>query len=271
MAKFGVEFETTVPNTCDVTIGSYHRGLQVNWLARGWKAERDASINAAWGRRGCEFVSPILDSENGGIEQAAEAAKAIAQRGGKVNASCGLHVTVEWNGDAKALARLIHLFANHEKGIYAATGTKRRERGSYAKPCKVYGNERSAKAQLDRDRFHGLNLTHVAAGRNRVEFRVFSASLNPTKIKGFIMMALALVELACDSSRRCSWDYNEKPNTKPSWKRDGVGQTELARLFYKIGWIKGKAKNAYGAPEGTNLKPVKKILAKMAKKYDEQA
>lgn len=104
-----------------------------------------------------------------------------------------MHVTVSFNGDARALARLLALFANLEDALYATTGTHRREEGHYARKIKYMG-EGQARSTLVRDshgaRYYGLNLTHVAAGRNRVEFRLFSGSLNPIKIAAWIQLCL---------------------------------------------------------------------------------
>ena len=58
---FGIEFETTLPNSDTTPIGPYHHGYQVPWLPTGWRAERDASIKPETpNRKGCEFVSPKL-------------------------------------------------------------------------------------------------------------------------------------------------------------------------------------------------------------------
>ena len=124
---WGIEIETTLPNSDTTPIGGYHQGLPVAWLPEGWKAERDTSIRPqTYGRKGCEFVSPKLHGREG-LDQVLEAVDAIRERGARVNHTYGIHVTVEFHGDAAALARLISLVANHEKGIYASTGTRRRE------------------------------------------------------------------------------------------------------------------------------------------------
>ncbi|WP_149495368.1 hypothetical protein [Roseiconus lacunae] len=51
------------------------------------------------------------------------------------------------------MARLISLIANHEKAIYASTGTRRRERNQWAKQIKSYGNKDAAKTRCERDRY----------------------------------------------------------------------------------------------------------------------
>ncbi len=190
--SFGIEFETTLPGTDNTPIGPYHHGYQVPWLPTGWKAERDGSIRPENStRKGCEFVSPILKGIDG-VRQVENAIDQINARGGRVNASCGLHITIGFNGDAAALARLISLIGNHERAIYASTGTRKREQMMYAKRIKQYGNKDNAKTRCEADRYHLLNLTHLKHGKNRIEFRAFAGTLNKTKVIGYLMMVLGL-------------------------------------------------------------------------------
>ena len=171
---FGIEIETTLKANDNTPIGGYHRGVQVPWLPEGWKAERDSSIQPqCMGRKGCEFVSPKLYGYEG-LEQVREAVARIRERGGRVNHSCGIHVTISFDGDAATLARLVSLVANHEKGIYASTGTTRREHGQYSKKIKHYGHRDAAKRSCERDRYHLINLTHLARGQRRIEFRAYA-------------------------------------------------------------------------------------------------
>jgi hypothetical protein len=276
---FGIEFETTLPNSDTTPIGPYHGGYQVPWLPDGWRAERDSSIRPeTMDRKGCEFVSPKLRGTDG-LKQVEEAIDAINARGARVNASCGLHVTIEWNGDAAALARLISLVGNHERAIFASTGTRRRERTTYTKQIKQYGDKDQAKNRCEADRYHLLNLTHLARGKNRIEFRAFAGTLNKTKVLGYLMMCLGLVELALTTRRCADWDYAKKAGTKSCWDRPGagIGETELNRLFYRLGWTKGWYKGelrnkTYGeiAGEGSqrDWKGIKTKLLDLARKYD---
>jgi hypothetical protein len=279
---FGIEFETTLPNSDTTPIGPYHGGFQVPWLPDGWRAERDSSIRPeTMDRKGCEFVSPKLRGIEG-LKQVEEAIDAINARGARVNASCGLHVTIEWNGDAAALARLISLVGNHERAIFASTGTRRRERTTYTKQIKQYGDKDQAKNRCEADRYHLLNLTHLARGKNRIEFRAFAGTLNKTKVLGYLMMCLGLVELALTTRRCADWDYAKKAGTKSCWDRPGagIGETELNRLFYRLGWTKGWYKGelrnkTYGeiAGEGSqrDWKGIKTKLLDLARKYDRAA
>ena len=276
---FGIEFETTLPAGDTTPIGPYHNGTQVPWLPSGWKAERDSSIQTlAPNRKGCEFVSPKLCGV-AGLREVENAIDAINARGARVNPSCGLHITIEWTGDAAALARLISLVGNHEKAIFASTGTRRREQTVYSKKIKTYGNKDAAKRRCEADRYHLLNLTHLARGQNRIEFRAFAGTLNKTKVIGHLMMVLGLVELALNTKRCADWDYTKKDGTKSCWDRPGAGhgETEINRLFYRLGWTKGWYKGElrntkFGeiADDATapDWKAIKKKLIEMGRKYD---
>lgn len=268
---FGCEFETTLPATDTTPIGVYHHGLQVEWLPQGWRVERDGSIMPrTFGRKGAEFVSPKLTGE-AGLAEVCHALDKLNERGARVNETCGLHITVTWNGDAAALARLISLVANHEKAIYASTGTSRRERGTYCRPVKTYNNAAAAERQAKADRYHLLNLTHLARGANRIEFRAFAGTLNKEKVVGYIRMVLGLVELALEGGRQADWSYEPKAGKNGPWHRNnaGPGEIELNRLYYRLGWTKGHAKKTYGMIENeVTVKATKKILTKMAEKYD---
>ncbi|WP_413431514.1 amidoligase family protein [Crateriforma spongiae] len=142
-----------MPASDPTPIGGYHNGLPVSWLPTGWKAERDSSIQTlAPNRKGCEFVSPVLRGYEG-LQSVLTAVDAITARGGKVNYSTGIHVTVSFGNDAAALARLISLIGNHERAIYASTGTRRREQNRWAKRIKDYGNKDAAKRRCESDRY----------------------------------------------------------------------------------------------------------------------
>jgi hypothetical protein len=85
-----------------------------------------------------------------------------------------------------------------------------------------------------------LNLTHLRQGKNRIEFRAFAGTLNKTKVIGYLMMVLGMVVLALNSKRCADWDSAKKEGTKSCWDRPGagLGETELNRLFYRLGWTR---------------------------------
>lgn len=276
---FGIEIETIAPDRAiredGLRIGAYRHGIQVRYLPAGWKAEADGSIDNSRGGHKCEIVSPVLRGEEG-LAQVAEVLRTLEEKGHRVNASCGVHVHIGWNRTwtSDALARLVTIVAYVEKGLYAITGTKNRERSRYCGGVRKYGNEKDAKPNLDRDRYHTLNLTNLAHGsKDTVEFRVFSGSLNAIKVLGWIQVCLGLVERALISKRMPKW--NPSP-LKGGWKKAGEGQSEAERLLGYLAWGNGYARLHNGRQYGwvTNAIPqdvIKTEFRRLAEKYDTQA
>jgi hypothetical protein len=264
---FGVKIETHMPHGALAYVGGHGAGVQVEWLPAGWLADRDPSISAGPGRQACEFVSPVLKGKEG-VRQLLDVVRLIVEKGGKVNSSCGLHVHVGFNKrNAKNLAKIIALVANFEKAIYATTGTTRRERGHWAGSLQAYGTLENAIARRTNTRYHILN---TITTKPTVEFRPFAATLNATKIVGHVLTCIALVEKSLLCNRATQFTAKTPKESSPI-HRGGVGQTAVCRLFYALGWTKGREKRVFGdlfIDGGPTLKQVKKELMRLAKKYD---
>jgi hypothetical protein len=275
---YGIELEclvkTETVNRTNLRIGSYHHGIQVPFLPRGWKAERDASIRTPQGYQACEIVSPVLKGEEGILEVIA-VLKKLNELGFKVNETCGVHIHVGYNSDwgADVLARLISTTSYLEKGLFAITGTKKRERGTYCKGIRKHGDAPKAKEKMNPDRYNSLNITNLANRNSRqqtVEFRVFSGSLNEVKIVGWIQTCLGIVERAVNSKRTPKWEPNAPSG---GWKKDGDGQSETERMLGFLAWGKGYARihggKQYGwISDAIPQETVKAEFRRLAKKYD---
>ena len=275
---FGIEIETLAPDSAlaehGLQIGAYHHGIQVPYLPEGWKAERDGSIDASSGGHACEIVSPVLRGADG-LAQVAQVARTLKTLGHRVNVTTGVHVHVGWSTDlpAEALARLVTIVAYAERGLYAITGTKSRERSRYCGGVRKYGNEKSAKPILDRNRYHALNLTNLARGRGTVELRVFSGSTDGAKLVGWIQVCLGLVERAINAKRSPKWS---PAPLRGGWKKAGDGAGEAERLMGFLAWGTGYAKAHHGHQFGwiSDAIPqdqIKREFRRLAAKYDAQA
>jgi len=276
---FGIEIETIAPDSAvrndGLRIGGYRRGIQVPYLPAGWKAERDGSINNGNGGHRCEIVSPVLRGAEG-LAQVAEVLRTLEAKGHRVNASCGVHIHVGWSREwsSTALARLVTIVAYAEKGLYAITGTKSRERGIYCGGVRKYGSEKDAKPNLDRNRYHALNLTNLARGsKETVEFRIFSGTTNAVKAVGWIQVCLGLVERALNAKRMPKWNPGALSG---GWKKAGPGQSEAERLMGYLAWGAGYARIHGGRQFGwiSNIVPQERVKAefrRLAKKYDAMA
>jgi hypothetical protein len=274
---FGVELEVTLPHgTCP--IGSYHHGAPVPQLPPGWRAERDASIQAGPGHTAAEIVSPVLKGADG-LRQLKAVCDWLNRVGAKVNRSTGFHVHVGFDlRNADALHRLVSLVANFEKALFAATGTHSREQGHFCRGIQedqhfvtAFRATRVARPGLCRDRYHVLNLTNLlCCGKPTVEFRVFAGTTNAVKAIGYVRLCLGIVEKALSMKKLPKWVAKTPVETSPIYRK-GEGQTALTRLFYALGWTKGREEHTFGdvqAEELPGVEAVKKELMRLAKKYD---
>jgi hypothetical protein len=273
--RFAVEIETHMPQGYER--GPHGRGVPVPWLP-GWLADADPSIvPPTYDRWGIEYVSPILDGPDG-VEAIRAAVAAIKARGGKVNMSCGLHVHVDFDKrDKAALRRLVKLVANHEKGLYAVTGTVTRERGHgarygthWCKSVKQYGTAARAIRTAARDRYHLLN---IATNKPTVEFRVFGASLNPVKILAWVRLCVGLVERAlAPNAGHTPWNNPARDGGLNG--TEGVGEKEAARLMFALGWTYGGfgtrkwGRQPFGTLGAGPLEPSINEILRLARKYD---
>jgi hypothetical protein len=253
---FGIELETTIP-AGTVNVGAYHVGSQVLGLPTGWRAMSDGSISAPAGRVGCEFVSPVLKGSEG-IGQVIFVVKKLKEMGAAVNASTGFHIHVGWNGDDKALRRLVTLVSNFEDAIFASTGTPNRRNGRWCQSVRRLGSVEAANSV---GRYQVLNLTNLRPGGKRtVEFRAFAGTLNLVKILGYIRLCVGLCEKAHKAKRTTKWVAKPTKETSPV-HRNGVGQTALTRLYYDLGWTKGRNNYTFGdltAPGAPDPKTIKR-------------
>lgn len=267
---FGLEVEGTIPADAPFTVGPHGNGHPIPQLRNEWLADGDPSIHAGRNRRPCEFVSPVYRGVEGLRQLLADLAT-IKSLGAEVNASCGLHIHVGFDKSNPELsAKLATLVSNFEKAIFASTGTKNRERGRWCAGLNRYGTVQSAMANGRMSRYHVANF---ATTKPTVEFRAFSASLNPQKIVGYVRMCVGLVERAVNAKRITNWTAKPVSPTSPI-ARKGEGQTALTRLFYQLGWIKGRQPHTFGDLSGEGLpefKRTKRELMRMARKYDAQA
>jgi hypothetical protein len=272
---FGVELEVTLPvGTCPV--GGYHAGVQVPQLPPGWKAERDCSIQAGPGYMAAEIVSPVLRGADG-LRQLKAVCDWLNGVHAKVNRSTGFHVHVGFSRtDKRALRRLVSLVANFEKALFASTGTHSREEGRFCCPVQedflyqqAFRHASVPACQLPR--YHVLNLTNLLGhGKPTVEFRVFAGTTNATKALGYVRLCLGIVEKALAMKKLPKWVAKTPVETSPI-HRSGVGQTALTRLFYGLGWTKGRESHTFGdiQPEGLpSIEATKKELMRLARKYD---
>tara|TARA_R110000824_G_scaffold41173_1_gene122749 strand:+ start:291 stop:1235 length:945 start_codon:yes stop_codon:yes gene_type:complete len=302
---FGIELETVMSpdslNRNNWTVGEYHRGWVIpedspeHNHGDGWKTMYDGSILSHGHGRGVEVVSPVLRGSDGIAKVEAMVAR-LKGMDARVNRSTGMHVHIGWNGNATQLRRLISLVSHHEKALYAATGTPNREGNTYAGSIKVrmkpFENMKSIR-ELSRNhhnRYQSLNLQNLIDGtRPTVEFRMFAGTLNITKVKAYIQLALALVQKAMSPAPKVKWD---RPLNASS--SNDTGSSAMTAMLATLGWNKSvlnetewrtwtpestatnpspevrtrTPRKTLGMLRGNEMTSMVKVLKRMAKKYD---
>jgi hypothetical protein len=284
---FGIEIETTVPRDVTLEIGEHRYGLPIPEMP-GWKADRDPSIHAGRDRRGCEFVSPVLRGPEGLRQLLADVEKIKRHFRAKVNSSCGLHIHVGFDKTNRdACERLATLVSHFEKAIFASTGTKERERGTWCGSIRRHGNASAALRQSESNRYHVANF---GTTNPTIEFRPFAATLEADRIVGYLRLCLGLVERALETNRATAWTPKPAapaqpaapvssvppvaspafPATPPAPQKDG--QTAVKKLFYGLGWTKGRLPRTFGELSADGVPPLartKHVFTNLAKKYDQ--
>ena len=293
-ATFGVEIETVPTHSGHgndtgwhpaAGVGGYHRGIELSEFrgtaAEGWKAERDSSL----GYGGIEFISPVLSGYSG-LNSIGFACEWFRDNGRKVDNNCGVHIHIGIPGnDMRVIQRLVRLVAHFEKALYGMTGTTYRESCGYTRSIKngTVRHETETKEwkkkknmrDLDYcgfERMATLNLTNIISGRRpAVEFRVFSPSLNASKIAAWVQVCLALVEAAHAETRIRDMDYT--PTAKYAKGTTGIAHATLNYFFAAMGWTKGAIETTRGdlRHESYSIADSKKILRRLCKKYDSRS
>lgn len=285
MLRFGIELECYLPipafNQLGLTRGQYHAGLacppSMDLLGCGWTCERDASLERqapSPNHIPCEFVSPPLTGLAGFIE-VERFVDLLAASGAVVTRACGLHVNVgleEIVGAQvmcderrhKFLRRLQHLVSIHENSLLQIGGKHSRVNNRYCVSIKADPEVgrltiRQPLADFTQmlhffwGRYRTLNLVPSIGQDPRVEFRVFAATVNSTKVLGYIGAALGLVHKAAEAPIAQQLAAGE--TALSAVLSDG---TATARLHAAL-WLRG-AGPKYGIPQGVWAKWGSRIL-----------
>ena len=239
--RFGVEIETVRISRKDtvsaiLTVvggeirqegGNYDKWHCIAPDGRKWSAVSDVSI----GRGNAEVVSPILTYPDD-IPILQNVIRSIRKAGGKVNASCGIHVHVDASClNGRQLGNLAKIVYKQEPLILHALQISESRLNSYTKPmestfieevnkCRpqtlkqlssLWYQERNvdeiALQHYHQSRYHGVNF-HSLFYRGTVEFRWFESTLHAGKVKSYIQYCLLLVNRAREvkfaaSKKRC--------------------------------------------------------------------
>ena len=288
-----------IPAGCGVVVGPYHCGQEVRVGAnagsglpveapefdgRRWRAERDGSIAAEPGFTACEFVSPVLQGDEGvaRLLEFVEWARAI---GAKVNGTCGCHITVGVRSiigtdDPQAVAeyarKLAHIARWHAMSLYGQTGTGRHlnhyshtlgdDVGRLMRRVQRAGAV-DAKAHHARRCGRGMVNFQKLFSHGVIEFRVFAGTLNRHKLMHHLATVLGLCRRAVDV--RCLGRFS-KNNAQA--KRTSTAREALRFLWDFLGWNGSKRPVALGlfGPLHAEFRAYRITAERMCLRFDQR-
>jgi hypothetical protein len=261
---FGIEIECLLPDEYverhNVHMGGYHTNSRFMPAPfSNWAITSDGSLVSERGFRACEIVSPVLTGL-AGIRETAAIYEHLQANGFKVNDSCGAHVHIGLKSllggrindeklGARVIRRLVNLVSQHEFGLVAITGNRRRLRNHYCQSIKSLGSfsldetrtiTRVLSKAEDADRYHMLNLKNLNTDKQTIEFRVFAGTTLPEHAVSYIFTAMGLCQRACE--------VPAGPTFNPDDTHTDFGDEAIA-LQRRLGWYNGKK---YGVPAGAN-------------------
>jgi hypothetical protein len=299
--QFGVELETQIPATCGIRVGSYHNGNPVRRAAAltgeavtapkfrnaTWRAERDGSIRYERGFIPCEFVSPVLSGEEG-VARLREMTAFINAIGGKVNDSCGCHITVSIHSVigtsapaavAQFCRKLAHIAQMNAWAIYAQTGSGRHV-NSYSRQLSleverlmkdiVNSGNAARRSTLASECGRGMVNFTKAFSAGVIEFRAFAGTLNEKKILHHLATALGLMRRAATVQTFGRFD---RKTTKKHSKIANAVQA-VRRLWRVLGWVdsvpgRDCALGLFGALHA-EFGSYRKVALEMAEKFEQR-
>ncbi|HVU07837.1 MAG TPA: amidoligase family protein [Verrucomicrobiae bacterium] len=299
--QFGVEMETLIPSGAGIDIGGYHRGLAVsagttpdgrtltapNFRRAYWRAEQDSSIHSGGGYRACEFVSPVLCGDLG-VAKLREMIAFIRALGGRVNDSCGCHITVgvesllpakNFDIYADFCRRLAHIAQNNAWAIYAQTGTGRHF-NSYSSQLAAETEELmrqlvsvsndGKQAVVHRCRRKSMINFQKLFSVGVIEFRAFAGTLDENIILHHLATVLGLMRRAATVQQFGRFDR------KQTKKHSKIASAEAAlrRMWRLLGWVdsvpgRDCALGLFGALHA-EFGSYRKVALKMARQFEAQ-
>lgn len=184
-----------------------------------WVTETDSSLSCRRTGLTAEIVSPILHGQ-AGLAHARRIMKAVVRAGGKVNSSCGTHVTMgvancsaRFNrmgesAKARVAGRIYELYDYFWDAICSLVAPSRRNNSYCSRPNTSWtggmkfgiGTKAHYQANLRRMCDRGAVNLNNFRGSGIVEFRMHNGTLNGQKISNWAMLQHRIVSWACNTA-----------------------------------------------------------------------
>jgi len=189
-----------------------------------WVTERDGSLHCSQTGKTAEIVSPILYGREG-LAHAARIMRAVTRAGGKVNKTCGTHLTMMMrdtsarfkrmgtNAQSRCAWMLVEIYDYFNIAFQGLVSPSRRYNGYCYRPYKnlatdgledmqTFGQGSKARCAENLARYGTqrgqVNLTNFATN-GLVEFRMHNGTLNPHKITTWALLHHQMMSFVCNN------------------------------------------------------------------------
>jgi len=195
-----------------------------------WVTERDGSLSHSSGRT-AEVVSPILHGRDG-LAHAGRVMRAISRAGGKVNRTCGTHLTMGVkdvsarfrrmgaNAQAKVAMLVVEIYDYFNMAFQSLVSESRRNNSYCYRPMagvgfhsfeerglqhlQTFGQSSKATYAENLRRVHHqrgqVNLNKFAC-TGIIEFRMHNGTLNPKKITTWALLHHQILSFVCNNTQ----------------------------------------------------------------------
>ena len=230
--------------------------------------------------------------------------------GGRVNSSCGVHVHIGWPESAGVvhIQRLLHLVAHFEPALFACTGTANRERNRYCTPLKCNaqtednayresppsGSPRALANHYHASRYFAVSINNILMPRTEedgerrggssrtqnpqglircrgtVEFRLWSGSLNASKILAWINLSASIVQLALGSDDLRPWTTDTR--LIEAAEGEGPGEKAVRVMLDDLWGPENSSRLRFGVEHpsynANGYATARRMLLRLARRYD---
>jgi len=223
-----------------------------------WVTERDGSLSHSSGRT-AEVVSPILHGRDG-LAHAGRVMRAISRAGGKVNRTCGTHLTMGvkdvsarfrrmgTNAQAKVAMLVVEIYDYFNMAFQSLVSESRRNNSYCYRPFGNGEQDFQNRGLKDLQTFgqsskatYAENLRRVQHQRGQVnlnkfastgiiEFRMHNGTLNPKKITTWALLHHQILSFVCNNTQFEDF-RNFPPNLYGLIRMLNVG-SDLSRDLY---------------------------------------
>jgi len=283
---FGIEIETSIPESLQISIGSHGRGLPITSVTTAdgvvhvaptfnggyWKADEDPSIRTQNGYKKCEFVSPILKGD-AGIQNILAFLAFIKAIGGKRpirqagQTQGGIHITLHAGNfiDSNSPAKIVDFCESVAKLGYRLAPVlfgQNAERRDLSGWCRVLSSREQDRAIRDSKADLRNLSSHTPSGALRVPYINIGkyALINFTKIKTNGTFEFRSFSTTLNPAKvlviltTCLAIAQQASKRKTSgWSEEQINSSELFRFF----WSRSARRDV------TNAYPTLKARAKV--------